>query len=153
MNGKQHFEVLRNCNSRTHLLEHAKENGISWKQADHEGVNWLRACSAIINYLNENNEFYMGDIDPESANSMIELYNQIKEYHKRTMNPHLRSAMDKIVEDSGDNITPSDELLNQAHELLDKSGGALWREKVDMLSNINRQINYLSQRMEGIQQE
>lgn len=151
MNGKQHYEILRNAHSRSHLIEHAKFNGILWKEAPHEGVNWLRASRSIIDYLDDNSEFLLEDLDIDTASSMLDLYNQLRELHKKTMYPHLRSAMNKIDSENRDSSKSNTELLNEAHSHVDKHGGWIWREKVDVLNTLNRQISYLEGRTQGME--
>lgn len=150
MDGKRKFELLVKAHDRSHLITHAESNGISWNKADHEGVNWMRACSAIIDYLEDNN-FYLEDMNLEEASEMLNLYNRIRDYHKMTMAPHLRSAMAKIHSYNRDNTKSDDDLLKSAHLHLDKYGGEDWRSKVYNLGVINRQIEYLEMRTQSME--
>lgn len=52
--GKQSLaEMLSSGTSRVDIMAAAKEQGISWKENDHEGINWMRASMAIQKHMNE----------------------------------------------------------------------------------------------------
>lgn len=46
-------EMLSSGTSRVDIMAAAKEQGISWKENDHEGINWMRASMAIQKHMNE----------------------------------------------------------------------------------------------------
>lgn len=53
-NAKQSLaEMLSSGTSRVDIMAAAKEQGISWKENDHEGINWMRASMAIQKHMNE----------------------------------------------------------------------------------------------------
>lgn len=50
--GKQSLaEMLSSGTSRVDIMTAAKEQGISWKENDHEGINWMRASMAIQKHM------------------------------------------------------------------------------------------------------
>ena len=50
--GKQSLaEMLSSGTSRVDIMAAAKEQGISWKENDHEGINWMRASIAIQKHM------------------------------------------------------------------------------------------------------
>ena len=50
--GKQRLVgLLSSGHSRNSLIEFAKKNGVTWKESDHEGVNWMRASMAIQKHM------------------------------------------------------------------------------------------------------
>lgn len=154
MNGKQHYEVLKNAHSREHLLEHAKNNGVSWDEHhQHEGVNWMRASGSLVDHLDKHEDFHLDDMDLDTANSMLDNYKQLREHHKSTMYPHLRSAMAKLHSEKADANTPPLSLLDEAHAHLDANGGHVWREKVNTLSHFNRKIKYLDGRIQNMSKD
>lgn len=52
---KDKIVELLKYNSRDSLISFAKANGISWKETDNAGINWMRASMAIQKYLETNN--------------------------------------------------------------------------------------------------
>jgi hypothetical protein len=71
MNGHHHFRVLSSTHSREHLIEHAKKNGVHWQVHSHEGVNWLRACNAIVGHINSGKKFDTDGTDLSTAKKML----------------------------------------------------------------------------------
>jgi len=148
MNGRVHYEVLRNSLHRDDILEHAKENGVSWEEHSHPGINWMRASSAIIKHIDKGNKFHTDGLDLETGKKMLDHYIQLREAHKKTMIPHIRSAVAKLHAEKGDSNTSPMDLLEEAHEHLKANGGHVWAEKLSTLHHINMQIKKLSDRID-----
>lgn len=147
--GVTSFKVLSSTHNRDHLLDHAEKNGVTWDKTGHEGVNWMRASRAISSHINRGNEFNMDDMSKESAQTMLDHYKVLRDHHKQTMIPHLRSAMAKLHSESGDpNSQPTDH-LDAAHALLNNSANGVWKEKLDTLSHFNTQIAKLEGKVQG----
>lgn len=143
------FKVLSTAHDRNHLLEHAEKNGISWDKHGHEGVNWLRASRAISTHLNNGNELDMDDMSKESAQLMLDHYKVLRDHHKQTMIPHLRSVMSKLhSESNGESSSPLDH-LDAAHQILNNPANGVWKEKVSTLSHFNTQIAKLQSKISG----
>lgn len=142
------FRVLSNTHSRDHLMEHAKNNNIEWEPHHHEGVNWMRASRAIKNHIASGKDFETDPLDKETAQTMLDHYKVLREHHKETMIPHLRSAMSKIHADRGTpGSTPMD-YLDEAHSHLKNSGNGVWAEKLNTLSHFNTQIAKLTSKLD-----
>lgn len=150
MKGKHHYSVLTRTHTKDQILKHAKANGVTWEESPHEGVNWLRASSAIISHVDRGNDFHTDGLDKNTAQKMHKLYTQIRDYHKKTMTPHLRSAMSKLHSEKGDATTPPMDLLSEAHEHLNANGGHVWVEKVHTLVHLNKKIKHLESRMKNM---
>lgn len=147
MTGSQEYEVLSGANSRDSLIEHAKRNGVKWEEHPHEGVNWMRASRAMVRHLNSGKQIDTDDMDPETIKVMLDHYKVIRDHHKKTMVPHVRSAMYKLYSEKGDpSLNPTD-LINEAHAHLRENGGRVWAEKVSTLSHLNNQISKLSEKL------
>lgn len=152
MNGKQHHQVLSGAHSRDHLMEHAKNSGVNWEEHSHEGVNWMRASKGMVNHVNNGKKIDTDQMDDKSVQSMLDHYTVIRDHHKKSMVPHLRSAMAKLHAEKGDpSLNPMD-LLDDAHEHLKANGGEVWAEKLHTLNHINGQIKKLSTRIQSKQQ-
>lgn len=146
--GYTSFKVLSHSHSRDHLLEHAKRNGVEWDEHPHEGVNWMRASRAISGHLNKGKEFDIDNTDKESVQAMLEHYTALREHHKKTMIPHLRSVMSKLHSEKGEPGSNPIDFLDEAHEHLNSSGNAVWREKLSTLKHFNTQIARLSDKLD-----
>lgn len=147
LSGKHDFEVLANTHSRDALIEHAKNNGVHWEEHSHPGVNWMRASGSLSRHLSNGKDFHTDNLDRDTTMSMIKNYHEIREAHKKTMIPHLRSAMAKIHNDKGDpNAHPMD-YLDDAHAHLEANGGKVWSDKIHTLRHLNHQIQHLSHRL------
>ncbi len=145
--GKQDFLILSKANGREQLLEHAKANGVNWEEHPHEGVNWMRASKGIVRHLDAGKEFDTDKMDSQTITHMLDHYRSLRDYHKQTMVPHLRSAMSKLHSEKGDpSLNPMD-LLDEAHAHLRANGGRLWADKVSTLTHLNTQINNLSAKL------
>jgi len=151
MNGKQHFQVLSKTHHRDHLLEYAKKNGVQWEESPHEGVNWMRASRAIVHHLDQGKEFDTENLDDrETVKNMLDLYTKLREQHKKTMIPHIRSAMQKLRSEKDDTGVEPMSLINEAHEHLRQNGGHVWAEKVNSLVHMNSQIKKLTSKLDKI---
>lgn len=51
---KQAVTDLIGSHSRSDIMTAAKSAGITWKESDHEGINWMRASMAIQKYMSKN---------------------------------------------------------------------------------------------------
>lgn len=142
------FKVLSHANSREHLLEHAKNNNVDWEQHHHEGVNWMRGATAIKNHLSRGKEFDTDTMDKDTVQTMLDHYKVLRDHHKNTMVPHLRSAMAKIHSDKGVPGSNPMDYLEEAHKHLRESGNPVWAEKVNTLSHFNTQIAKLSSKLD-----
>src|SRR6185312_16010300 len=110
-------------------------------------VNWMRASGALVRHLENGKEFITDGIDEETASQMIQLYENLREIHKKTMVPILRSAMLKIHSDSPDKDANPMDLIQEAHEHLYANGGRIWADKIYTLRHLNKQIQSLSERV------
>ena len=45
------IDLLGKGYTRSDLMEQAKKSGITWKESDHEGINWMRASMAIQKHM------------------------------------------------------------------------------------------------------
>jgi hypothetical protein len=147
MSGKHQYEVLTGSHHRDDILTHAKSNGVGWDEDNHEGVNWMRASSAIINHIDRGRSFHVDNLDFNTANKMMSHYTKLREDHKSTMIPHLRSAMSKLHAEKGDANTSPMDLIDEAHDHLRENGGQVWSDKLHTLNHLNTQIRHLSTRM------
>lgn len=146
-NGRQQFEVLSSANGREQLLEHAKANGVRWEEHSHPGVNWMRASTSMVRHLNSGKEIDTDNMDKESLQAMLDHYKVIRDHHKNSMIPHIRSAMSKLHADKGDpSLNPMD-LLDEAHEHLKSNGGKVWADKLSTLHSLNHHISSLSEKL------
>src|SRR5690606_4479580 len=143
MKGIHQYRILTNAHSREHLLEYAKSNGIQWEEISDEGINWMRASIAIVRHIDSGKEFDMDNIDEQTAQAMLEHYKSLKQFHKQTMVPLLRSAMAKLYAEKGDPSSSPMDLIDEAHDHLRDNGGEVWAEKLRTLHHINTQIKYL----------
>lgn len=150
MAGKHQYHVLSNAYHKDHLIGQGEKNGIHWEKNDHEGVNWMRFSHALCQHLEGGNVFPIDDADPEILQDMLKQYIQLRDLHKRTMIPHIRSAMSKLHSDRNDaNLRPID-LLKEAHEHLSANGGHEWAEKVSTLTHLNSHISKLHKRLNDL---
>lgn len=142
------FKVLANANSREHLMEHAQNNNVQWEPHQHAGVNWMRGATAIKNHIARGKDFETDSMDKHTVQTMLDHYKVLRDHHKETMVPHLRSAMAKIHADKGESGTTPMDYLDEAHKHLKNSGSKMWAEKVNTLSHFNTQIAKLSDRLD-----
>lgn len=149
MSGILDYQVLSNTHSRESLLNYAQQNGIQWDEDNHEGVNWLRASSAIVRHLENKKEFITDNLTPALIEELHQKYTELSEIHRRTMIPHLRSAMQKLKEE-GDGASQDMDMLEEAHIHLAANGGAVWADKLFMLRAINSQLEYLEKRAKDV---
>lgn len=147
MHGKHDFDVLSNTHSRESLIEHAKNNGVHWEEHHHPGVNWMRASGSLVRHLDNKKDFHTDNLDLDTAKGMLDNYSQLREHHKKTMVPHLRSAMAKIHSDKGDPKAHPMDYLEDAHAHLEANGGKVWAEKLHTLRHLNHQVHHLSSRI------
>jgi len=40
------FESVAQAQGRTAAIQYLKEKGVTWKECEHQGINWMRACMA-----------------------------------------------------------------------------------------------------------
>ena len=153
MAGKHDFEVLSNAHSRDALLEHSKNNGVHWEEHSHPGVNWMRASGSLTRHLDNKKDFHTDNLDRETTMSMLDSYTRLREDHKKTMVPSLRSAMAKIHSDKGDTHAHPMDYLDDAHKHLEANGGHVWASKVHTLKHLNTQISHLSTRLQKMPTE
>lgn len=147
MAGIHQYKVLTSANGRDQLLEHAKANGVHWEESPHEGVNWMRASKGIIRHLDNGKEFDTDNMPAENIQTMLDHYKVLRDHHKESMVPHLRSAMAKLHADKGDpSLNPMD-LLDEAHVHLKANGGKVWAEKLNTLNHLNTQIRNLTTKL------
>ncbi len=145
--GRHQYQVLSNAHGREQLMEHAKANGVNWEPHSHDGVNWMRASTGMVRHLEDGKDFDTDQMDEHSIRTMLDHYHVIRDKHKQTMIPHLRSAMAKLHADKGDpSLNPMD-LLDDAHEHLKANGGQAWAEKTNNLNHLNSQINTLTSKL------
>jgi hypothetical protein len=147
MAGIHQYRVLSGAHGREQLLEHAKANGVNWEEHSHEGVNWMRASKGIIRHIDNGKEFDTDNMDEHTVRTMLDHYNIIRDNHKQTMVPHLRSAMAKLHADKGDpSLNPMD-LIDEAHTHLKNNGGKVWADKLHTLNHLNTQIRGLNAKL------
>jgi hypothetical protein len=147
MAGKHHFQVLSNAHGRDHLIEHAKNNGVKWEEHSHEGVNWMRASKAITNHLDAGRDIDTDPMDEQSVRTMLDHYHVLRDHHKQSMVPHIRSAMAKLHAETGDPSAQPMDHLDAAHEHLKANGGKVWADKLHTLSHLNTQISTLTAKL------
>lgn len=51
---KQICDMLNSGKSRTDLMDEFKAQGVTWKESEHEGINWMRATMAMNKHLTSN---------------------------------------------------------------------------------------------------
>lgn len=128
-------------------MEQGTKNGIIWEESNNTGVNWMRFSHALCKFLEEGNEFDVDDSDPQSLQEMLEYYTKLRDMHKKTMIPLVRSTMTKLYSERGDsNLRPID-LVKEAQKHLDANGGTGWSKKVSTLSSINAQIKAINNKL------
>lgn len=147
MNGHMKYKVLTSAYSREHLIDQGTKNGINWDESKDDGVNWLRFSKALQSFLDANNDFYNDDADKATLTALLRSYTQIRELLKKTMIPHLRAAMSKLVSDDPTSINHPMEYLPEAYKLLDRTGGISWSHKINSLKHTNDQIKHLNKRL------
>jgi hypothetical protein len=147
MTGKHQYAVLSNAHGREQLMEHAKNNGVHWEEHSHEGVNWMRASGAIVNHLDSGRDFDTDQMDEHTVRTMLDHYHVIRDHHKQSMIPHLRSAMAKLHAETGDPSAQPMDHLDAAHEHLKANGGHVWAQKLHDLHHLNNQIRTLTEKL------
>lgn len=40
------FQSIKQAQGRTAAMQYLKDKGVTWKEDEHEGINWMRACMA-----------------------------------------------------------------------------------------------------------
>jgi hypothetical protein len=148
--GRFHHAALTGAYDKSHLLEHGRSNGIDWQEDGHEGVNWLRFSTALHRHLDGGGQFHLDNGDPEALKTMLNNYRGILDAHKKTMVPHVRAAMAKLYMEHGDGSKSHMDFLKDAYEHLEANGGHQWAEKVSVLSNLNKHVNSLTERLSNM---
>ncbi|AYP68561.1 hypothetical protein EalM132_00047 [Exiguobacterium phage vB_EalM-132] len=143
MAGRLHHRVIANNFHRSDVIDHAKRNGVQWETNNHEGVNWMRASTAIVHHINNGGDFHTEHTDVETAKKMLHHYESLRELHKKDMVPHIRSTVAKLYHESADKHIPNEELVDKAHEHLEANGGHIWSAKMHTLRHLNTSINKL----------
>lgn len=149
-NGREEYKVLKNTFDRESLLEQGKQNGVSWKEDKHDGVNWMRFSNALISHIDKGQPFDCDNADQGMVQQMKDHYHQLRDMHKQTMIPHIRGAMAKLYQDGDKSKSPMD-YLSEAYNHLDANGGSVWGEKLNTLHHLNTQIKKLSDKLTGSQ--
>lgn len=54
---KKTQEVTKGVSDKKSFMEKAKAQGITWKENDHEGINWMRCCMAMNKYFENGGSF------------------------------------------------------------------------------------------------
>lgn len=147
MSENYQYKVLCNAYSKDFLVEQGNKNGVYWEESDNPGVNWMRFSHALCKHLDEGKEFDMDDGDSQSLQEMLDYYTKLKDMHKKTMIPLVRSAMSKLYAEKNDaNLRPID-LVKEAQQHLDANGGVVWSNKVSTLANLNAQIKSINNKL------
>lgn len=147
--GLRDYRVLANTHSREALLNYMTQNGIQWEESNNEPVNWLRASMSLARHLDGKGEFITDNLTPELIQDLTQRYTELLEVHKKSMLPHIRSAMQKLREE-GDGTEQDMDLLQEAHVHLAKYGGATWADKIHTLRVLNTNLDYLEKRASDV---
>lgn len=147
---RKDYEVLARTHSREALLKYAIDNGVQWEESNHPGVNWMRASASIIEHLNNNKAFFTDNITPEIAQQLLDMYAKVELLHKKTMIPHLRSAMQKLKEEDSATASHSMDKLADAHIHLAANGGSVWADKIFILRTLHTQMKFLEERVQAL---
>lgn len=54
---KKTQEITKGVSDKKSFMEKAKAQGITWKENDHEGINWMRCCMAMNKYFENGGTF------------------------------------------------------------------------------------------------
>ena len=117
------ISLLQSGASRTDIMASAKENGISWKENDHEGINWMRCSMAIQKHF----------VNGETAESAKDEKISPKQIKKSTTKHFENGSIDKDGELVG--LNGDKDYLGDLIEEITNEDMFDWRDRAtEMLS-------------------
>lgn len=128
---KKTQEVTKDVSDKKSFMEKAKAQGITWKENDHEGINWMRCCMAMNKHF-ENGGTFDNSINNSSTTgssvntsytpfptqtpqSIKDLYGKSKPKSPRLNATHIFETSKKSLADSGKLSPSSLKILKKAH--------------------------------------
>lgn len=115
--------------SRNHLMSAAKEAGITWKENENEGINWMRASMAIQKHVSEASSAHSqttAQTDSQAGSTQDKQDNKTSE--QATKNDSSSSVDSQAQSAKSD--TTSDNTTDYAKELgVDDSSMSAWDDK------------------------
>lgn len=147
MSPEYRVEILEQLYTKDFLYEIGTRNNIKWNTGETDEETWRNFKTALIGFLGEK-ELDLDFTEESDIQAIIESYSQLREIHKKYMVPHIRGVMNKIKEESGDTVPSSEELLEDAYEMLSLHGGAQWNDKLNTLHYYSQRIRELSELIE-----
>ncbi|MNW28691.1 hypothetical protein D3C74_55260 [compost metagenome] len=148
--GRYHHNVITGAYDREHLISQGRANGVDWQEHKNPDINWFRFSTALHRHLDKGGQYHMDTEDPETLKQMLESYKGIRDLHKKTMIPHVRSAMAKLHSEHGDGSKSHMDFLKDSYSHLEANGGHHWSQKVSVLNGLNNHINSLTQRLNSM---
>lgn len=128
---KKTQEVTKGVLDKKSFMEKAKAQGITWKENDHEGINWMRCCMAMNKHFENggtfdnsvNNSSTTGSsvntsytpFPTQTPQSIKDLYGKSKPKSPRLNATHIFETSKKSLADSGKLSPSSLTILKKAH--------------------------------------
>ena len=75
-------DLLGKGYTRSDLMEQAKKSGVTWKESDHEGINWMRASMAIQKHINTQSTTQQDEGYQEFSGLSSKSMSYIKKFYK-----------------------------------------------------------------------
>lgn len=128
---KKTQEVTKGVSDKKSFMEKVKSQGITWKENDHEGINWMRCCMAMNKHFENggtfdnsiNNSSTTGSsvntsytpFSTQTPQSIKDLYGKSKPKSPRLNATHIFETSKKSLADSGKLSSSSLTILKKAH--------------------------------------
>lgn len=124
---KKTQEIIKEVSDKKSFMEKVKAQGITWKENDHEGINWMRCCMAMNKHFENGGTFDNSSTTGSSVNtsykpfptqtpqSIKDLYGKSKPKSPRLNATHIFETSKKSLADSGKLSPSSLKILKKAH--------------------------------------